>query len=184
MYTYIKLRGENADAAQIAEVEKLLFFAAVAMSEDSAQMQAAMFIDMMVAFESHAGALHVLLVDGRPLAFAFVLDKFNDSDGAYHIHLVSVFKAHRGKGLGRNIVQRVLDDIGGEPVTLEVQPVTVGFFKKMGFTIKHVQLEWGYIPMYINGDGSKDRFKKLKYTPEVAKRYEARFDNVAVGFGL
>lgn len=184
MYTHIKLRGENANPAQIAEVEKLLFFAAVAMSDDNTQMQAAMFIDTMVAFESHAGALHVLLNDGRPLAFAFVLDKYNETDGAYHIHLVSVFKAHRGQGLGRLIVQRVLDDLRGQPVSLEVQPVTVEFFKKMGFSIKHVKLQWGYIPMYINGDGSKDRFKKLQYTPDVAKKYEARFDNVAVGFGL
>jgi ribosomal protein S18 acetylase RimI-like enzyme len=183
MYKHIKLRGENANADQIAEVEKLLFFAAVSMSDDNAKMQAAMFIDTMVAFESHAGTLHVLLKGGRPLAFAFVLDKYNEADGAYHIHLVSVFKAHRGKGLGRMIVQRVLDDLCGQPVSLEVQPVSVEFFKKMGFSIKHVLLEWGYIPMYANGDGAKDRFKKLQYTTEVAKRYEVRFDNVAAGLG-
>jgi N-acetylglutamate synthase-like GNAT family acetyltransferase len=166
------------------DIDKLFFYASVAMSDDDARLQATMFIDCILAFENNIGELHVLDLDGKHVAFCFVLDKFKGERGARHFHLVSVFKNVRGKGFGRRLIEHVLNDINGEPVTLESQPNSRGFFEKVGFVARQEPLPFGLIAMYTNGDGSCDVFYKMENPSAVIEKYLARFDAVAQSLGL
>lgn len=168
----------------IRDIEKLFFYASVAMADDDARLQATMFIDCLLAFENNIGELHVLDLDGKHVAFCFVLDKFKGENGARHIHLVSVFKNVRGRGFGRRLIEHVLNDINGEPVTLESQPNSRGFFEKIGFVARPEPLPFGLVAMHANGDGSCDVFYKIDDASAVVEQYLERFDEVARSLGL
>lgn len=182
MFVHSKFRiGMGYD---IHDIDKLMFYASVAMSDSDAKLQAAMFIDCMVAFDKDIGELHVLDLNGKHVAFCFVLDKFGEKFGARHLHLVSVFKNVRGQGIGRQIIEHVLRDINGEPVTLESQPSAREFFEKVGFIAKPDLLKFGFVAMYANGDGSCDQFCKMDDVSLVVDKYLKRFDDVAHSLGL
>lgn len=165
------------------DIERLLFYASVAMTDNDARLQAGMFIECLVAFEHDIGELHVLDVDGRHNELCFVLDKFVGQNGARHLHLVSVFKNARGKGAGRLLMEYVMRDINGDPVTLESQPSSRMFFEKVGFVAKPELLDFGLVAMYANGDGSCDQFCNIDVTG-VIDAYLMRFDKIALSLGL
>lgn len=182
MFNHSKFR--NGMGYAISDIEKLIFCASVTMDDDNGRLQAHMFVDCMVAFENNYGELHVLDLDGKQVAFCFVFDKYGDKYGARHLHLVSVFKNVRGRGFGRKLIEHVLRDINGEPVTLESQPSSRGFFEKLGFIAKPHPLPFGIVAMYRNGDGSCDQFCKMDVDSHVFEKYEKRFDDVARLLGL
>lgn len=182
MYSHYKFR--LGMGYKIEQIEELMFYAAVTISDDDPKMQAAMFIECMVAFEYDIGELHVLDLNGKHTAFCFVMDKFGNEHGARHIHLVSVFKNARRKGAGRALIEHVMHEIDGEPITLESQPSSREFFEKVGFVAKPEPLEFGLVAMYANGDGTCDQFCKMNDVVGVMDSYMKRFDNVARSLGL
>lgn len=97
---------------------------------------------------------------------------------------MSVFKNVRGRGFGRRLIEHVLNDINGEPVTLESQPNSRGFFEKIGFVARPEPLPFGLVAMYANGDGSCDVFYKIDDASAVVEQYLERFDEVARSLGL
>ena len=100
-------------------------------------------------------ALHVLLKDGDDLVgYAKILDRGDHQA----IGRVLIAKSHRGRGLGRCMLQEVLDYIGPEKeVRLAAQSYVQGLYLSLGFTkvsdeymeagIPHVDMVLGANPL-------------------------------------
>ena len=61
---------------------------------------------------------------------------FEPYDRAF-IHWVGVRADYRGKGIGRQIVEKVLEDLRAQGIALvrlDASPEAIGFWEKMGFT--------------------------------------------------
>lgn len=168
----------------IEDIEALLFFAAVALSEDNAEMQIAMFRDCLLAYEHDIGSLHVIEEDSRQIGFCFVLDAGDTPKGAKHIHLISVVKSQRMNWAGSYLLDLVMTDIKGQPVTLESKAGTRNFFSRHGFSVRGDALQHGYYAMYANSDGEKDEFKIMGFCDITRKEYEQRFCAVAQRLGF
>lgn len=80
------------------------------------------------------GDLHgVLLEEGVPLACASLRE---EAPGTWLVHWVATEKAHRGRGLARQVMETLLAEAarrGAERVSLEAQSTAVGFYEKLGF---------------------------------------------------
>jgi len=181
-FRHTKIR--HAMGYRMEDVEALLFFALVAISDSDGNLQAMMFADCLMAFEAGIGTLHVLAEGHRQTAFCFVLDKYDDDSGAYHLHLVSVIKSARGKGAGRALIDAVMKDIGAEPVTLESRSEAVGFFENAGFKRSDMLLDHGLVAMHTNTTGKQNSFKKPVYNDYTRKVYMKRFEERASAFGF
>ena len=181
-FRHTKIR--HAMGYRLEDVEALLFFASVAISDTDGNLQAMMFADCLMAFEAGIGTLHVLAEGHRQTAFCFVLDKYDDDSGAYHLHLVAVIKSARRKGAGRALINAVMKDIGAEPVTLESRSEAAGFFENAGFKRSAMLLDHGLVAMHANTTGKQNSFKKPVYNDVARKAYERRFVAIANKFGF
>lgn len=100
-------------------------------------------------------ALHVLLKDGDDLVgYARILDRGDHQV----IGRVLIAKSHRGRGLGRFMLQEVLDYIGpGKEVRLQAQSYVQNLYRSLGFSkvsdeymeagIPHVDMVLGANPL-------------------------------------
>jgi predicted GNAT family N-acyltransferase len=53
--------------------------------------------------------------------------------GATKIERVAVLKEYRGLGVGRALMQQIMDEIGAAPIVLNAQFQTKAFYKGLGF---------------------------------------------------
>ncbi len=76
--------------------------------------------------------LHAWLPDdsGEPLAYLRVL---RDGPGPRRIGRVATAQRARGRGLGRTLVRRALDECAAEPVVLDAQAHLLRWYERLGF---------------------------------------------------
>ncbi|CEN27659.1 MULTISPECIES: GNAT family N-acetyltransferase [Pseudolactococcus] len=88
--------------------------------------------------------------NSQVLAFAFEEGKLvacgralSDRVSQANIYNIAVEKRLQGKGIGRKIIQTLLDQLVGQIVTLYTHPQTHNYYKKIGFS----NLNTGFIKL-------------------------------------
>ena len=99
--------------------------------------------------EYDAAATHFLLrdADGAPLGTARLLDKA----GVAKIGRVALLKDARGRGLGRLLMQAVLDEArrqGFREAVLDSQTYAIPFYERLGFVAEGDEFDDAGIPHY------------------------------------
>ena len=120
---------------------------AVAYKEIISNEQKEFMLDQMYSTESLQNQLQqkehqfvVAYLDNIPAAFAAYAKNEPFTESIFKLHKIYVLPDQQGKGIGKSLLQFVLDDIcakGAQQLQLNVnrQNMAVGFYQKLGITI-------------------------------------------------
>jgi [ribosomal protein S18]-alanine N-acetyltransferase len=116
-----------ADADRCGELEALLF-------PGDDPWPAAAFIRELESEHNHYVAARV---DGRLVGYAGITRLGRKPPYEYEIHTIGVDPEHQGVGIGRTLLDRILDIASGGVVFLEVRTdnaAAIGLYESVGFT--------------------------------------------------
>lgn len=116
-----------ADADRCAELEALLF-------PGDDPWPATAFIREVESEHNHYVAARV---DGQLVGYAGITRLGRKPPYEYEIHTIGVDPEHQGSGIGRELLNRILDIASGGVVFLEVRTdnaAAIGLYESVGFT--------------------------------------------------
>ncbi|ACA88275.1 GNAT family N-acetyltransferase [Shewanella woodyi] len=153
-------------------VEDLVFFSLLPFKNYSQETLVSFFIECMSSMDLNIATLHVLQIENKPTAFAFILDAFEgQNDSAPHLHVLSVFPSKQKLNIGSEFLQCVIAKNNFTGLTLECDENTIPFFAKNNFTKRDVTLECGQYSMFYGDAEKKDRFKRPQVEGEALEKY-------------
>ncbi|MEN8705002.1 MAG: GNAT family N-acetyltransferase [Nocardioides marinisabuli] len=121
--------------------------------------------------EAHAyGGVHVLVrADGDPVAHASAVPRRIRFGPTWHtvayVEAVATHPAHRGRGLGRAVMQRLHDEIAGRwPVAMLSTGSATGFYERLGWE-RWQGTSYTRTPTGTVADGEQDGLMILRLDP-------------------
>lgn len=141
-----------------------------------------MCAESIALFEYGACSLFMAREGNRSLVSACVFDPFNEESGCYHVHHIATYKGYRKKGLGRLLMNNIIENANGVSITLESAESSRIFFEKLGFKVRE-KTSADLYAMYL-GKLDNDQFKKLEFKRENLEYYYGRAFNALVRIGL
>ncbi len=69
-----------------------------------------------------------------------------EPDRDYRIGRLCTARAARGRGLGVQLMEAALGDVGDQPCRLDAQAHLAGFYRGFGFTVTGASFEWDGVP--------------------------------------
>lgn len=88
--------------------------------------------------------------DGRPPPMLGCLRLLKERDGAYRIGRLCTTRSVRGRGLGRQLMEAVLGEVGDGDCVLDAQEHLAGFYRAFGFEASGPAYDWDgveHVPM-------------------------------------
>lgn len=84
--------------------------------------------------------------DGRPAPVLGCLRLLEERDGAFHIGRICTARTARGHGLGRQLMEAVLAEVGDGACFLDAQEHLAGFYREYGFEVSGPAYDWDGVP--------------------------------------
>src|ERR1700754_3788883 len=89
------------------------------------------------------GARHFWLGgDGRPEPVLGCVRLLRETGGGYRIGRLCTARSMRGRGLGRQLMEAVLAEVGDRTCVLDAQEHLAGFYREFGFTPAGEPYDW------------------------------------------
>jgi len=131
-----------------------------------------LFVECMLAYDLNIGCSYTLLNNNRPVANAFVFDKYDSTDGAPHLHLLSVHPSNQSKGYGSNLLSNILLIEKNDGLTVECKSSSFQFFEASGFKLGDAKFNKNdHLCMFTDKAEKKPNFKRPKYDESSGDTY-------------
>jgi ElaA protein len=93
------------------------------------------------------GAVHFWLGGGgHPEPVLGCLRLLREPGGEFHIGRLCTARSMRGRGLGRQLMEAALAEVGDRPCVLDAQEHLVDFYRHYGFTPAGETYDWDGVP--------------------------------------
>ncbi|MGI2040166.1 GNAT family N-acetyltransferase [Shewanella frigidimarina] len=148
---------------------------------DDYRFIATLCAESIASIEHGVCSLFMVREGNKSLASACVFDPFDEESGCYHVNHIATYKKYREKGLGRLLMNTIIENANEFSVTLESSESSRTIFEKLGFKVRE-KTATGLYAMYF-GKLDHDRFKKLELKGEALDAYNNRALNALVRIG-
>ena len=135
------------------------------------------FSECMAAYDFNIGCTYALFENNKPMAYAFVFDKYDSADGAPHLHTFSVNPSNIRKGYGSTLLANILLAEKSYGLTLECAESSKKFFAKNGFEVREKSLDNQHFSMFSEKAEDSPRFKLPQLNAKAIDTYGDLYSN-------
>lgn len=141
-----------------------------------------MCAESIAAIEYGSGKMFMIREENRSLASACVFLPYPDANGCYHLHHIGTYEKHSKQGIGRLLMDVIIDYADGRTITVESSESSRIFFEKLDFKFRE-KTSANLNAMYL-GQRDNEKFLKLALEGHMLEKYINRAVNAFTRIGV
>lgn len=149
---------------------------------DDFDFLAQMCAESIAAIECGSGKMFMIREENRSLASACVFLPYPGANGCYHLSHIGTYQKHSRQGIGRLLMNFIIDYAKGGTITVESSDSSRIFFEKLGFKFRE-KSSANLNAMYL-GQRDDERFLKVVFGDHLHEQYTNRALNAFTRIGF